>query len=311
MSILKNIPKIVSIAVHLFPFSILASGFDVSGTVFEDDSVTIMPGTEIYAYERGTNDAVIPPVCVAQTVTDQDGKYTVTLDGTAQRYYIMAECVDISKGFGKRIKKWISGPTTTAHIYMEDAHDGFTTITGTVTNSSGSVVSNAKVVLRTKVSSGGTSRFNVDSAVTDNDGNYLIQNAQVKLPETVGEKVASFHIYANGYKEGVVDPLAMVSPDMVVDFVLNDSTGVIVAQDKKTTAAFTPHFTINSSSITINGLTAPSQVKIFTANGTKIEDRFLLPEKNRIQIKKSISHQYLIIEIIAKFDKSVHRVFFR
>ncbi len=312
MSILQNITKLMFVVINLLLISSLAYGYDVSGTVFEDDSITVISEAEIYAYEKGTDDANIPPVCVVQTVADQNGKYTVTLDGAAQKYYIMAESVDISKGFGKRIKKWISGATTTAHVYMEVAHEGFTNITGTITNTSGDPVPDAKVVLRAKVSTGGPARFNVDSAVTGADGKYVITNAQVMVPETVGEVVASFHISAAGYDDGVVNPLDMiVGSEMVIDFVLTGGADIIVAGSKKINYTLTPYYGPNGTSIIINGISAPSQVRIFTANGSKIGDHFITAERNRIQTKNCFSRQVLIVEVVSGVKRSIHTLFLK
>ncbi len=312
MSILQNIPKLMFVVINLFLISSLAYGYDVSGTVFEPDSVTVIPGAEIYAYERGADDANVPPICVAQTLTDQNGNYTVTVDGAVQKYYIIAECVDISKGFGKRVRKWISGATTTAHVYMEVAHEGFTNITGTITNTSGDPVPDAKVVLRAKISTGGTARFNVDSAVTGADGKYLIPNAQVMVPEVVGEVVASFHISADGYDDGVVNPLDMIiGPEMVIDFVLTGGADIIVAGSKKINYTLTPCYGPNGTSIIINGISTPSQVGIYSANGTKLADYCITSDRSRIQIGSHFSRQLMIVEVVSNFHKRTHKIFLK
>ena len=289
----------------LLLISLTAYGFDVSGTVFEVDSITTIPGIQIFAYEKGADDANIPPVCVEQTIADQNGNYTITLDGAAQNYYLMGRSSDVSDGLGKRIKKWISGATTTAHIYMEIAHDGFTNITGTITNTNGDPVPDAKVVLRTKVSTGGTARFNVDSAVTGTDGKYSIPNAQVMIPEVVGEEVASFHIYANGYDDGVVDPLDMSGPEMVIDFVLTGGPiGIIVPGCNMKEKCI---FTFSGKNLQIGNLQTPALLKIYKTNGVTVFKKNIHAGNNSISLDNISGGQMLIIKLIHQNKSTIQK----
>ena len=289
-----------SIAVLLL-ISIAAHGFDVSGTVFEEDSITTIPGIQVFAYEKGADDANIPPVCVAQTIADQNGNYTITLDGAAQKYYLMGRSSDVSDSLGKRIKKWITGATSEAHIYMEKAHEGFTNITGTITNTNGDPVPDAKVVLRTKVSTGGTARFNVDSTVTGTDGTYSIPNAQVMVPEVVGEEVASFHIYADGYDDGVVDPLEMIGPEMVIDFVLTGGPiGIIVPGCNMKEKCI---FTFSGKNLQISNLQSPALLKIYKTNGVTVFEKNIHKGNSSISLDDISGGQMLIIKLIPH-DKS-------
>ncbi len=279
--------------------------FDVSGTVFEDDSTTIVAGAEIYAYGKGADDANVPPVCVAQTVADQSGNYSVTLDGASQKYYILAKCTDVSTGFGKRIKKWITGPSTTANVYLEVAHDGFTTITGTITNTNGDPVPDAKVVLRSKVSTGGTARFNVDSAVTGSDGTYTMPDAQVMIPETAGEKVASFHISATGYDNGVIDPLEMSGPTMVVDFVLTGGSIDIVCP--ATNVKGRNMISLVGKNIQVKNLEGPAVMEVYKTNGAQIIKSDINPGKSSIMLKSISKGQILFIRVISQKRTMVHK----
>ena len=279
----------------LLLISLAAYGFDVSGTVFEADSITTIPGVQVFAYEKGADDANIPPVCVAQAIADQNGNYAMTLDGAAQKYYLMGRSSDVSDGLGKRIKKWISGATTTAHIYMEIAHDGFTNITGTITNTNGDPVPDAKVVLRTKVSTGGTARFNVDSAVTGTDGKYSLPNAQVMIPEVVGEEVASFHIYADGYDDGVVEPLDMSGPEMVIDFVLTGGPiGIIVPGCSMKEKCI---FTFSGKNLQISNLQNPATLKIYKTNGVTVFKKNIHAGNNSVSLDNISGGQMLIIKL--------------
>lgn len=293
-----------SIAVLLL-ISFAAYGFDVSGTVFKPDSITTIPGVEIFAYEKGVDDATVPPVCVARSVTDQNGDYVITLDGAAQKYYLMARSSNVSDSLGKRIKKWITGATTAAHIYLEKAHEGFTNITGTITDTNGDPVSGAKVVLRSKVSTGGTARFNVDSAVTGADGTYSIPNAQVMIPETVGEKVASFHIYKDGYDDGVVDPLEMSGPEMVVDFVLTGGPiGIVVPGCNMKEKCV---FTIAGKMLQISNLRSPALLKVYTTNGVTVFEKNINEGNNSISLDNISGRQMLIIQLIPRNNTTIQK----
>lgn len=305
----KNISSNFFVLLSLFVVSSFSfiHGYDVSGVVYGEDSVTAIPLAEIYAYAQGTNDAVIPPVCVAQTIADNNGKYSVSVDGNASKYYILAEHPDISTEYGKRIKKWISGATTTADVLMQHSHDGFADITGTITNSNGDPVSNVKVVLRQKVSAGGKARFNTDSAVTDKDGKYLLPETVVKVPEKEGEVVASFHIYADGYDEGLIDPLAMLTPKMTVDFVLTG--GVSKIKNNSHHSAFSPTLLTNTNNtITLNGIYGSAQATIYTANGTKISEHIVTSNNNSINLGNLFSKQLLLVEILSNTKKSMHKL---
>ena len=293
-----------SIAVLLL-VSFAAYGFDVSGTVFEGDSVTPVPGAQIFAYEKGADDANVPPVCVAQTIADQNGNYAITLDGAAQKYYLMGKSSDVSDGLGKRIKKWITGATSEAHIYMEEAHEGFTNITGTITNTNGDPVPGAKVVLRSKVSTGGMARFNVDSSVTGTDGTYSIPDAQVMIPEAVGEKVASFHIYKDGYDDGVVDPLEMSGPEMVVDFVLTGGPiGIVFSGSNGKEKCI---FTIVGKMLQIGNLRSPALLKVYKTNGVTVFEKNINEGDNTISLDNISGRQMLIIQLIPRNNATIQK----
>jgi hypothetical protein len=295
---------VYSIAVLLL-ISIAAYGFDVSGTVFKPDSITPVSGAQVFAYEKGADDATIPPVCVAQAIADQNGNYAMTLDGAAQKYYLMGKSSDVSDSLGKRIKKWITGPTTTAHIYMEKAHEGFTNITGTITNTNGDPVPDAKVVLRSKVSTGGTARFNVDSAVTGADGTYSIPNAQVMIPETVGEKVASFHIYKDGYDDGVVDPLEMSGPEMVIDFVLTGGPiGILFSGSNGKEKSI---FTVAGKMLQVSNLGSPALLKVYKTNGAILFEKNISKGVSSVSLAPITGGQILIIRLIPENSPAIQK----
>jgi len=284
--------------------SFRASGYTVSGTVFESDSVTTVAGARIGAFAKGLNDAVIPPVCAAQTVTGQNGSYTVTIDGSAEKYYIMARCNEISNVYGLKIFKWVSAATATANVIMSVAEDGFTNITGTITNTGGAPVSGAKVVLRSKVSTGGTARFNVDSAVTGANGGYAINKAQVKVPETTGEKVASLHIYAAGYGDGVIDPLAMSGPTMVADYTLG-GTGIVISEENK---CLPYGISVFEKNLTITVLHEPARMSIYKTSGVAVLEKAMQPGVHTVSLQNLYGRQILIIRLVHKNRSEQHTI---
>ena len=302
---MKPVKRAIKGITFLLLTAFASYSFDVSGTVYQSDSTTTIAGVELFAYPKGADDANVPPVCVAETKSDQNGAYSVTLDGSAEKYYILAECTETGTDLGKRIKKWITGPATDAHVYLKKADEGFTTITGTITNTAGNPVPGAKVVLRTKVSSGGTARFNVDSAVTGTDGTYEIPNAQVMVPENVGEKVASFHISATGYDNGVVDPLEMEETSMVVDFVLTGGTSISLSPE--ITTKVENMITINGNNIQVRNLEKPAIIEIFKANGTVIAKRKISPRKNSFVLNTIAKGQILLFRVVTQKSVTAYK----